>query len=189
MTALKRRQDGFTMVEVLVAAMVLAVGALAVLTILVVGLRNVERGKSSQVAIDVAQREMEKVRILSYDQVALTGLPTHSTDPDNPRFRVSGTTFGLARDGGDAAPMVKAATGVSGALAPSESFQIGVSGSRVTGTIYRFVVRLEDAGFEGEQGAEYRRVVVAVWLDPPHNQSKRPAYYEIQSDFVDPDPG
>jgi prepilin-type N-terminal cleavage/methylation domain-containing protein len=193
-TTIRRRfeaaQDGFTLVEVLIAAFILVLGSLGVLLTFVAGIHNVQRGKESQVAISVAQREMEKVHSLAYDKVALSSTPAHSTETGKPTFRVNSTTFNLNRTGtAENATMVVES---AGSVAPGPtSFSFG----GVSGTVYRFVVWRKDAAYcaanptktSCTSGHSFKRVVVDVWPDKPPNGSQR-AYYELQSDFVDPEP-
>lgn len=202
---LSRGEDGFTMIEVLVAAMILVAGSFAVLMTFVMGIHNVERGKNTQVAVSVAQREMEKIRSLSYDEVALTPpAPATSADAANPDHRVSGSNFYLQRDRTEPAPLCVAGSGECSTDAgrvvegPSEScvdsaegssFKVG-GGSEpaVEGQVYCFVTLKKDTACEAASGkaCSFKRVVVDVWLDKLPRESFRPSYYELQSDFVEP---
>ena len=94
-----RRQDGFALVETLVAVLVLAIGAMAVLGVVDTSTRNTFRAEQTQVAINRAQRELEQIRHLDYEDVALTATPAASSDPNDPRYRVNGSHFALGWDG------------------------------------------------------------------------------------------
>lgn len=188
-----REQGGFTIVEVLVAASILVLGSLAVFMAFSAAVKNVQRGKETQVGLSVAQREMEKVRNLPYDKILLKTTPLNSSVPTNPNNRVSGTTFNLNRTGtADYAPM---AISASGELEPSSS-AFSVGGTNVT--VYRYVVWRKDTAYCAtgtnsqteacQNGQNYKRVVIAVLPDTPKNVTHTRAYFELQSDFVNPSP-
>src|SRR4051794_17954868 len=90
-----RGDAGFTLVEVVVAMMILAIGTLAVLGVVNAASRNNYRAQQSQVVNDLLQQEMEKIKQLPYAQAALTDLPPHSSDPSSPNLRVSGAQFNV----------------------------------------------------------------------------------------------
>src|SRR5207248_8302375 len=137
-------------IEVVIAAVILAVSGLAVLALVDSASRNNYRAEQSQVVNDQLQREMEAIRELPYNQVALTSTPTHSTDPTNPNFRVSGNQFNINRTGsannetlvvnGGTAPQ-DSSTVAGGTVNPGPtSFQSG----NVTGKVYRYVTWEQD---------------------------------------------
>src|SRR5215210_1329210 len=101
-----RREAGFSIVEVMVAALILAIGGIAVLTAVDTAARSSFRAEQSQVVVNRLQDELERIRQLPYTQVGLNAVPTHSADQHNPNFRVSGTSFGLAHDGSKQQPLV-----------------------------------------------------------------------------------
>ena len=71
MTARAERQAGFTIIEVVVAALVLTMGALATFGMLSAATKNTYRAKQTQVALDMAQQELEALRGLNSEEVAL----------------------------------------------------------------------------------------------------------------------
>jgi type II secretory pathway pseudopilin PulG len=98
-----RRQDGFTIVEVLVAALLVAIGVVALLGSLdAVSKTNVAAQRHQQ-ALAYGQREIERLRTLDYrTELGLTSFPAASGDgivagdatpktPKNPNYYVSGT--------------------------------------------------------------------------------------------------
>jgi Tfp pilus assembly protein PilV len=90
---------GVTIIEVTIAAMLLAISSLAVLGLVDAANRNNFRSEQSQVVNDVLQREMEAIKQRPYFEVALSGLPTQSGDPQSPNARVEGTTFNINQTG------------------------------------------------------------------------------------------
>ena len=181
---LARDERGVTVVEAMVAALLLVIGALAVLQLVDTTTRNSYRVEESQVISNRMQSELEQIRRLPYSQVALTTAPASSSDPADPRRRVNATStqFAVRRDGAEIADLV---VNAAGAVNPGpEPFQVG----DVSGEIYRFVVwqndyRCDETRCPGTQ--DRKRVVVAVRLDDAAVSSERP-YQELQSDFIDP---
>lgn len=188
-----REEDGFTIVEILVAAIILVLGALAVFMTFSAAVHNVQRGREEQGEISVAQREMEKVRGMSYEKIALKTAPTTSAIPTEPGYRVSGSTFNLNRTGtASYAPLVIAS---SGEVQPKgAAFTVG----GVSVTVYRYVVWRKDTaycatGTNGTKetcinGQNYKRVIIDVVPTKTGNTVTARPYYELQSDFVDPEP-
>jgi prepilin-type N-terminal cleavage/methylation domain-containing protein len=199
MRRLVEREDGFTLVEVLVAAVVLTLGSLAVFTMFASGIRNVQRGRDTQVGISVAQREMEKIHSFKFAEVLMKTAPETSAEAGNPGLRVNSgrTEYNLNRTGAaNWAKLASAGTGETGTVEPkSETFSVG--GTAVT--VYRYVVWRKDEAFcktftstteptSCKEGKNYKRVIIDVWPSKAGNQSSRSAYYELQSDFVNPNP-
>jgi type II secretory pathway pseudopilin PulG len=189
---LVREEAGITLVETLVAAIILVTGLLAALQAFDTSTRTTFRAEESQVAVNVAQRELEEIRNLDYNQVALTSTPSGSSDPDDPRNRVSGPQFDLNDDGNMAdlvingGPLDEGGQVAGGLVNPGpEEFQSG----DVSGQIYRFVVWRNDPHCTPTQCPGFqdlKRVVVAVKLDPAPISYERP-YIEVHSDFIDPE--
>lgn len=187
-------ESGMTIVEVVVAAMVLALGAAATFGVLTSATKNTQRAKATQVALNRAQLELEALRSLDNDKLAMTAAPSHSNNPLNPNYRVSNGTFAVLRDPpGDYANLVVNGGSLygggfvaGGTVAPGPS---PFSSGDVSGRVYRYVVWRDDtscppATCPGTQ--DYKQIVVAVKLDKPGNQAGERGYVEVSSDFVDP---
>ena len=196
--------SGFTLIEVLVGAVVLASAMLATAQVMIGSVKVNYRSEQSQVAIDRAQAELEAIRTLGFDEVGLTGAPP-ATPSGGPGDRLTSTCatqgvstdgcFGLNDDGTNRAPLVVEggnleATGSIAGTAVDPGPETFSSGD-VSGTIYRYVVWQNDYACPETQcpGLQDRkRVVVVVTLDSTASGGER-AYREVQSDFVDPDLG
>jgi prepilin-type N-terminal cleavage/methylation domain-containing protein len=187
-----RGEGGFTIIEVLVATLVLAIASMATFGVLASTVRNGQRAKATQVAINQAQQELEKLHTLSYEELGMTVTPQHESSTLNPNHRVVGGTFALRRDPqGEYATM--AVDAEEGVVVPGPfSF---VSGD-ITGKLYRYVVWRNDpsCGTDAETEEalcpgiqDYKQIVVAVKLDTPGNQSGERGYVEVQSKVIDPD--
>lgn len=184
-------EAGMTVVEVLVAITILSLGLLASFQVFDAASRGAYRAEQKQVALDRAQRELEELRALEYDQLALTAMPPSSTDPRLPSSRVSGSSFNLNRSGtADNATLVvnggsryPTGTIAGGVVAPGpEPFTSG----DVRGNIYRYIVWRNDPTCGVCPGTQdLKRIVVVVKLESTAIAPDR-AYVEVQSDFIDP---
>jgi Tfp pilus assembly protein PilE len=196
MIATQRRESGFTIVEVLVAALILTIAAFTTFGLLSAAAKNTERAKATQVALDRAQQEVEALRSLSSKELALTVSPGPSADDLNPGYRVNAGagTYALSRL--PAAEYEKMVVN-GGSLYGGGAVEGGVvnpgpipfSSGEVHGEVYRYVVwrndeRCPEASCPGTQ--DYKQIVVAVKLDSPPNQAGERGYVEVQSNFVDP---
>jgi hypothetical protein len=179
-----------TIVEVMVAGMIMIVGGLGVLGIVDAATRNTFRAEQSQVVSNVLQAEMEKLRQVPYEELALTSLPVHDNDPDNPNSRVASTSFFYTgRNGTGLKPLVYnggtsgGETIEGGTVAPGPTpFQVG----EIKGDVYRYVVWDTCPSSLCADGKHLKRAVVAVTLDQTASGGSR-RYQEVQGQVVDPD--
>src|SRR3954451_3178332 len=90
-------ESGISVVEVLVAAVILALTALAIATLSTGATHATYRAEQDQVVVNRLQNELEHIRQLPFSQVALTTRPQTSTQLNDPGQRVSagGTQFDL----------------------------------------------------------------------------------------------
>jgi type II secretory pathway pseudopilin PulG len=203
-----------TIVEVVVAASLLVITVLATFGLVDTSTRTVFRAEETQTVINVAQREMERLRQLSYTQLSMNGVPSATTDANVPTSRMRPVNqFCLARVDGDdpCSPSSLAPLAFNGGQLENgggvvaggevEPFSNDVQIGDITVDIYRFVV-WQDEGDEllpqsdplcqnkplhySCKGQYYKRVVVAVRVEQAPISHDRP-YEEVQSDFIDPD--
>jgi len=185
-----RQEEGMTIVEVVVAGLILVVGGLGVLGIVDAASRSTFRAEQSQVVSNVLQQEIEKLRALPYEELALEELPLHASDPEDPRSRIASTSFFYAgRNGTGLKPLVynggisEGETIEGGAVDPGPAeFEVG----NVRGRVYRYVVWDTCPSALCQDGRHLKRAVVAVRLDQTASGGVR-RYQEIQGQFVDPD--
>lgn len=185
-----RAEEGMTIVEVLVAGLILVVGALGVLGIVDAATRNTFRAEQSQVVANVLQAEMEKVRQLSYSELALDGLPVHVDDANDPDSRVSNTNFFYTGRNGTGLKALVYNGGLSGGeeieggkVAPASPFQVG----NVQGTVHRYVVWDTCPAGLCSDGRHLKRVVIAVELAATASGGPSRRYQEVQGQVVDPE--
>jgi type II secretory pathway pseudopilin PulG len=188
------RDGGFTIVEVLVAVLVLVMAATATFGVLSAATKNTQRAKATQVALDRAQQEVEALRGLKNEQLAMTATPGYSSDPLNPDHRVSNSEFALTREppGGYATMVVNGGSiygggEVKGGVVSPDP--IPFTSGDVSGKVYRYGVWRNDEKCPEEKcpgKQDFKQIVVAVKLNTPGNQSGERGYVEVQSDFVNP---
>lgn len=192
---LGKDEAGLTIVEVVVAALVLAMGAMATFGMLGAATKNTQRAKATQVALNRAQQEIEALRGLKNEQLALTATPPHESSSMNPNYRVSNGTFATVREpsSGYEDMVVNGGSLYGGGFVAGGIVSPGptsFSSGGVKGKVYRYVVWRDDASCPAATcpGAQdYKEIVIAVKLDTPASQSGERGYVEVTSDFVDPD--
>ena len=196
MTAPARKstsESGMTIVEVVVAAVIVVLGSLAVFSLVAASARNNFRAEQSQVANNRLQQEMEKIKQLPYDQVAVTDIPSDTSDVTDPRWRITSASYAIRTDGTLPAPIVYNGSPLFGggnvtgaAVDPGPT---AFTSGDVTGQIYRMVVWENDESCPSTEcpgTQDLKRVIVAVRLDTTASGGER-VYQEIQTQMVDPE--
>ena len=167
MRRLARAEDGFTLIEVLLAVTLMAVGIGATLNVYSGSGRSALAAQRVAVASQQAQKELDRISKMSYGTIGLTSTPASSASPLNPGSRVSGTSF-TVRPGVTETFVLSTDVGQSAAaISPTPtSFAVGVSGETITGKIYRYVTWRDESCASGCAGTEdTKRVTVAVTID------------------------
>lgn len=185
-------ESGFTIVEVLVAAFILVLGSLAIFMTFAAAIHNVQRSREAQVGISVAQREVERIRVIPFDSIRLKTSPTSPSVPNvkNPYSRVAVVggvrKFNVVRDTAELADFqtLLVPTGAPGqATAEVDVETPGVRSNDGTEvTVYRFVTCEEELA--GRCVA--KRLIVDVLATPKANLANyQRNYTELQSTIVD----
>jgi prepilin-type N-terminal cleavage/methylation domain-containing protein len=195
-----RRDSGFTLIEVLVAMTVLAIGIFGT-----VGVFDYSRQQNSvservQTAAHQAERELERITSCGYGSVYISGLggvvPTHSATTTDPDYYITdptipGTPPTYQWDNSATYPtLTKTENLLIDATTPSDQHCKSPSGvdltlhgpitwsaGGLTGSLYRYVTWVGDGcpNCKGITGQDYKRVTVAVTVAHPANQGpKRP---------------
>lgn len=190
----RNNEAGFTIAEVLVAILILSIGAMTTFSLLSAATRNAQRAKASQVALEYAEQELEYLRSLKNEELALIKSPPPSTNELNPNYRVTNHTFALTRSplgnyktlvvNGD--PLYGNTEVKGGAISPGPT---PFSNGDVEGKVYRYIVWRDDekcppANCPGTE--DYKQIIVAVKLNAPPSQAAERGYFEVQSNFIDP---
>jgi prepilin-type N-terminal cleavage/methylation domain-containing protein len=83
------KEKGFTLVEVLIAVMVLAIAFLAMYQMQAMAVRGNETGNQVTIATMLAQDKMEEIRNTNYDDVTNLNFPAENYGmvPNFPQFR------------------------------------------------------------------------------------------------------
>ena len=185
-------EAGMTLVEVVVAMLLLVIGGLAVVMVVNAGTRSSFRAEQRQIVVNRMEQELEQIKQLPFEEIALQSVPTHVSDPTDPNSRVSGTQYDLGE--GTMASMVYDGSSLQGggsvaggqvATGPAD-FTTG----DVTGQLHRYVVWVNDPTCSevlcpGSQ--DLKRVVVAVRLDDTAVGGDA-VYQEIHTDTPIPRP-
>jgi type II secretory pathway pseudopilin PulG len=198
MRARANSEEGFTIVEVLVAALILVAGAIATFGVLASATVDNQRAKATQVALDKAQQEMEVLRSLSDEELALTTAPSTSSEEGNPGYRYNAGEGKYAIKRGTPPSEYKEIVRNGGIRYPGEPIEHGVvspgptsfTNGDVSGKVYRYIVWRNDTSCSaetcpGEQ--DYKQIIVAVKLNSKANGGNPGGYVEVQSNFVDPE--
>jgi prepilin-type N-terminal cleavage/methylation domain-containing protein len=161
-----RREDGFTLIELMAALLVLTVGIFAVAASFDFSRASTNQSELKTSAVDRAQREIEAVRSLPYEQVAhpVGGIVGPSGDDADPAKRISGGNFAWDRaHPSSTEPLVTSATGA----VPMKQTVAKGDTDRFGYTIWRFVTATQEpacaSAVDCEDGGDgYRRVTVVV---------------------------
>ncbi len=188
-----RREEGMTMVEVVVAALIVMLGALAVLSLVDTTARTTYRAEQSQVVSNKLQDELERVKDLPYSQIALTSVPAGTGDQASPASRLLGTNYNVAKQGTDFKPLVYNGSALEGGgtvsgggISPAPS---SYTSGDVSGTVHRYVVWENDDSCSESMcpGAQdFKRIIVASTFNPSASGGTR-VYQEVQARVANPD--
>ena len=153
--------DGFTLIELTCAMMILAIVSVGFAATLALGMRTVAMARQRQTAADLGSARIEHVRGVPYDRIALGSQPTHNTDSTNPDWFVSadGSSFNIDGKGTTEPLVVDVANG--DLLHFEDPVQVGATVLR----IYQYVTWVDDAAISGTQN--YKRVTTIVQYKAP----------------------
>jgi prepilin-type N-terminal cleavage/methylation domain-containing protein len=163
-----RSEQGFTLVEVLIAMTLMSIGIAATLGVFGGAGRTTVVAQNNDVAVAQAQAAIDQISTMNYDKVGLTSTPASSTNPKNPGYRVSGSTL-LIKTGLSETFVLSTDTGQSqAAIDPTPtSFAVGSGDATITGKVYRYVTWRDEncqSGIcDGTQNT--KRITVAITID------------------------
>ena len=176
--------EGFTLVEVLIAILLLSIAIIGTAATLDNTRKLTNTSEREEAAVNIAQREIELIRGLPYPALALTTNPPNSGSANNPNFYVDASvtprTYDWDQAGTDATPeplRVNGVNGVTGGRVVTGPSDWTDDRGRVRGQVYRYITEVNttcpDTGNTQDfcsGTSDYRRITVAVTvaggLDP-----------------------
>jgi len=157
-----RDQRGMTMIELMVAATICAVGTTATIGVIDHARSTSVKSEKREAMAHQAEREIERLMELPWDNLAHSSTPVAGT-PGTPAGYVSGSNYAYDRNAPSATEplVVSAANGqVSNTFSTFNDAQ-----TRITGRVYRYITRVDSDGL----GANTRRITVVVTADGLEN--------------------
>jgi len=159
------RDDGFTLIELMVAIMVLAVGLIALVTSFDHSRDLVSVAEKTEVASHRAEQELERVLSQPYANVAHATTPASSDDSADPAFYVSGSSYQY--DQGSSGPQSETLAVDTGGSIPTTATTWTDSETRLTGQIQSFITWTGDYCTTADRTRCAKRVTVAVTVGGP----------------------
>jgi hypothetical protein len=83
--------DGFSVVELMVAILILVVGIFSTFAVFDTSKRATHVSETQEGEIHVAQQELERLQTLAYTRLGLTGAPGPDSNPNSPNYYVTAT--------------------------------------------------------------------------------------------------
>jgi prepilin-type N-terminal cleavage/methylation domain-containing protein len=185
-------EEGFTLIEVLIATVIMVVGIMAVVTTFESSRNLTTVDAKQESATHRGERELESIIARPYDNIALTAAPSHSgtSDSDPGFFVTSASPPKYQWDRSDASKLESFCSGSTapcdgsaGALTPGPQPWTAAGDS---GSLYRFVTWVDDQCGNCTATTDYKRVTVALTVNGP-NAPKKPIY--ISTIVSDPQAG
>jgi prepilin-type N-terminal cleavage/methylation domain-containing protein len=151
-----REERGMTMIELMVAATICAVGTMATIGVIdhsrSLGVKSEKRDAMAH----QAEREMERLLELPWDNLAHSDEPVPSAEEGNPASYVQGTNYAYDRQNpGAVEPLV---VSEANGEVPPESDEWTDEQTRISGRVYRYVTQVDSDGL----GTNTRRITVVV---------------------------
>ena len=169
-------ERGFLLVELLVAALLAAIGLSAVIASFDYSRAATTSAERSETAIHEAQRELEHIASMDYDAIGMSSAVAYVNNERDPRYfvRNGGTSFQWDRS--DTTLVGTLAAG--GTLATSSAWQsVSDGGTRFTGAVWRFVTWYYDPLLvqAGTDLPDAKRAIVAVTVDG-NSEPRKPLF-------------
>ena len=162
--AAPKREEGFTLVELLIAAAIMIVGIFAVIMAFDAVRRMGSNNEAQTVRAQVAEKDLQQIISQGYDAIGLSATPTHSTDPNNPNYYVTTSSTPTFQWDLDVASRTEtlcvASTGCTGSIAPGPT---AWTSGEASGNIYRYVTWVNDTCTGAcSSTTDFKRVTVMV---------------------------
>ena len=157
-----RDERGMTMIELMVAALICAVGTIATIGVIDHSRSTAVKSEKRDAMAYQAEREMERLMELPWDNLAHPTTPAASGAAGTPASYVNGSSY--AYDRTNPAATEQMVVSVDGQV-PATSEAWTDEQTRITGRVYRYVTRVDSEGL----GANTRRITVIVTPDGLEN--------------------
>ena len=181
-------ETGLTIIEVLIAAVVLTMGAAATFGILGAATKNAQRAKATQVSLDLAQEELERLHGIPYANLAVNTMPTAAPRSST---RTRGSAAGASRSSATRRAnshrswWTKTASTRNPTSTTAIRTAVGSKGRSIATSSGRTTRLVRNPSVPGNE--DYKQVIVAVKPDRPVSQSGERGYVEVQSKVTDPE--
>ncbi|HEX8207776.1 MAG TPA: prepilin-type N-terminal cleavage/methylation domain-containing protein [Solirubrobacteraceae bacterium] len=173
-----RDERGMTMIELMVAAMICAVGTIATIGVLDQSRASSVKSEKRDAMAHQAEREMERLMELPWNNLAHSSSPVSSATAGSPASYVSGANYKYDRNNPTAMEQL-VVSAANGQVSPTYDTWNDAQ-TRITGRTYRYVTKAESFGADLAPNA--RRITVIVTADGLEN----PAPLLISSIKTDP---
>jgi len=162
----RRNEQGFSLLELVVAMGVLATIVVGFAASVSLGFRTIALARQRQTATEIASARLEHLRSVPYENVALSSQPAKSADPDNPDFFLSAdaSEYDVTGDG-EYEDLIVDDDGSDGALGGVLHLEDPVQVGATVMEIYQYVTWVDDDGVTGDE--DYKRVTVVVKYKAP----------------------
>jgi prepilin-type N-terminal cleavage/methylation domain-containing protein len=151
-------EDGFGLIEVIVAMVLLVVGVLSAFIAFEASQRADGRGERNAAVSHHAQAELERVLSLPYASVGMESIPVNSGSGNakDPLNYVVNSPAGYKYDWAQPSKVEPFVSG--GTLVPSSAWTDG----KISGTLYRFVTWVSDPCPACANSQDYKRVTIVL---------------------------
>ena len=174
-----RRDQGFTLIELVAAVSIMFVGFFTLAGAFASGTRLIVQARQRQVATEEANGELEHLRNIPYDNVSLAASPSHSSDTGSPDYYVNNGATGYDYLHGGTYETLVVDTSTPGAVSHGPEQQ--TIGSTLV-TTYRYVTWIDDP-VGGATAQDYKRLTVVVAYSAADNAG-RPHSVQVSALFT-----
>jgi Tfp pilus assembly protein PilV len=199
--AAARQTEGFMLIEVMFAAVVLTVGVLGMIAALDSGRKLSLRSERRTAMAHQVQLELERLQTYPYAQLAMISAPAHASETSNPDYYVSpsGASYQYGETSAESEPLVVAAKAT--ACVTATETECGLAGSspaghqctttvgacewkdgNASGRLYDFVTSHTDTscGSSCPSKENYKRLTVVATVTVPAG-SREPAAVRVST--------
>lgn len=174
---LARNEDGFTLIEILVAIMLLSVAVIALMGSFDHSRTTTSTAEAQGAAVQVAEQHLEQIASLDYAEIGLVSAPASELDPSHPNYWVTNSSPAEYRwdpNSTETEPVVTGGT--------VENDRGTWGSARLGGRVYAFVTWVNDTACAAPHctatdaaiSQDYKRITIAVAANPPNPLSRRP---------------